>query len=234
MKIKLFSAAFLITLFLFSGNVNAQVEKYGNDSTECVKNLSLFSVYAKQKSYEDAIGPWRYCFNECPAVHKAIYVNGAKMIKYFIKKNKSDKAVSGAYVDTLMQIYDKRIIHFGTGAKYGKGYILGRKGLDLMRYRKEAVEEAYAYLKESVKLQGKYVEHTTATVFMQASRQMLNLEKIDVAEMADNFMLTIEQLEKFVKFLENCPKGKPEWLKHFKVYSETGKFPEVCENLGTP
>ncbi|RLF41940.1 MAG: metal-dependent transcriptional regulator [Thermoplasmata archaeon] len=45
---------------------------------------------------------------------------------------------------------------------------------------------------------------------------------------------TIEQLEKFVKFLENCPKGKPEWLKHFKVYSETGKFPEVCENLGTP
>jgi len=45
---------------------------------------------------------------------------------------------------------------------------------------------------------------------------------------------TIEQLEKFVKFLEKCPKGKPEWLEHFKIYSKTGRFPEECENLGTP
>lgn len=40
---------------------------------------------------------------------------------------------------------------------------------------------------------------------------------------------TIEQLEKFLKFIENCPKGVPDWMGHFKHYSKTGKYPEECE-----
>ncbi|MFW6040533.1 MAG: metal-dependent transcriptional regulator [Thermoplasmatota archaeon] len=39
---------------------------------------------------------------------------------------------------------------------------------------------------------------------------------------------TIYQLKKFVFFVENCPKGEPEWIYHFKKYSETGEFPEEC------
>jgi tetratricopeptide (TPR) repeat protein len=195
MKIKLFSSAFFIMLFLLSNNINAQVEKYGKDSVESVKNLSLFSVYFKQKSYDDALKPWRYCFKEAPAIHLAIYVNGATIIKNVVEKNEKNPAMYDAYVDTLMMVYDNRIKYFGN-EKNGKGYILGRKGIDLLRYRKEAVEEAYGYLKESAKLEGAKTEEPVAVTFMQASRQMLTLGKITNADMAENFMMVNENLEK--------------------------------------
>lgn len=41
--------------------------------------------------------------------------------------------------------------------------------------------------------------------------------------------ITVIQIKKFVKFLTECPKGRPEWLSHFKLFSETGQFPKNCE-----
>jgi len=40
--------------------------------------------------------------------------------------------------------------------------------------------------------------------------------------------VTVIQIKKFVNFVNNCPKGKPDWLNHFKQYSETGEFPPEC------
>lgn len=43
---------------------------------------------------------------------------------------------------------------------------------------------------------------------------------------------TIIQLKKFVSFMkncQNCPKGIPEWIRHFKIYSKTGEFPIECK-----
>ncbi len=39
---------------------------------------------------------------------------------------------------------------------------------------------------------------------------------------------TVLQLEKFVKFIENCPQEEPDWVKHFREFSRTGEFPEEC------
>lgn len=42
--------------------------------------------------------------------------------------------------------------------------------------------------------------------------------------------LTVIQIKKFVNFVKKCPKGKPEWLEHFRIYSKTGDFPTECES----
>ena len=42
--------------------------------------------------------------------------------------------------------------------------------------------------------------------------------------------VTVIQVKKFVNFVKNCPKGAPDWLNHFKEYSETGEFPQECNN----
>jgi DtxR family Mn-dependent transcriptional regulator len=36
--------------------------------------------------------------------------------------------------------------------------------------------------------------------------------------------ITIVQIKKFVSFVSAGPKGKTDWIKHFKIYSETGEF----------
>jgi tetratricopeptide (TPR) repeat protein len=194
MKIKLLSVAFFTMLF-FAGHLSNAQAKYGKDSVETVKQLSLFNVYYKQKSYEDALKPWRYCFKQAPEVHLAIYVNGSIMLKNIIEKYEKDPKLYNAYIDTLMLVYDNRIKYFGN-QKTGKGYVLGRKGVDLLRYRKDNVEEAYGYLKEAVKTEGADIELAPAVTFMQAARQMLTLAKIDNTEMAENFLLINGNLEK--------------------------------------
>lgn len=42
--------------------------------------------------------------------------------------------------------------------------------------------------------------------------------------------ITIVQLKKFVSFVEDCPKGVPDWLACFRKYSRTGKFPDECKS----
>lgn len=40
--------------------------------------------------------------------------------------------------------------------------------------------------------------------------------------------ITIIQIKKFVNFVNNCPKGQPQWMQHFKIFSKTDEFPPEC------
>lgn len=42
---------------------------------------------------------------------------------------------------------------------------------------------------------------------------------------------TVIQLEKFVKFLEMCPRDEPDWVDHFKEFSRSGEFPGECDEI---
>jgi len=39
---------------------------------------------------------------------------------------------------------------------------------------------------------------------------------------------SVSQLNKFIDFIENCPKREAEWLKHFNYYSEHAELPLDC------
>jgi tetratricopeptide (TPR) repeat protein len=109
-------------------SVNAQNEqmtkRFGAtaaDSLECVKNQSLYLGFYEQKNYETALPYWRQNFYECPASSENIYIRGQVMYQAFYDQTK-DKA----YLDTLMQILDKRSEYFGnkTGNDFRKAFFL--------------------------------------------------------------------------------------------------------------
>ena len=113
-----------IFLILLIGTTGYAQSKFGTDSLLCIENLSLFREYYKQKNYVDALKPWRWTFNNCPASSGNIYKNGPKIIK---ARMKIDKVNKSAYIDTLMMIFDQRIKYFGK-----EGYVLGLKGYELI------------------------------------------------------------------------------------------------------
>ena len=39
---------------------------------------------------------------------------------------------------------------------------------------------------------------------------------------------TMDHMIGFIKFIESCPDGYPEWLKHFKYFLKHGKRPQEC------
>jgi hypothetical protein len=180
----------LIGLLLF-GTVllvplNAQEEeggssgagKYGTgeDSINCLKNLSLYRQYARQKNYTEALPFWQVVFNTCPLSSKNIYIDGVSIYRWFAEKEK-DAVKRDLYIDTLMIIYDARIKYFGE-----RGSVLSRKGIDLLRYRRndqKYIEEGYNILDESI---GLLKSKSSAPAFATYFTAAVSLYKLNVLD----------------------------------------------------
>ena len=139
-------AALLVALVSITNAASAQ-GKYGatpEDSVQCVQCLSLYQEFMKQKAYTDALPHLRCATTVCPASSKKMYLDLAKVRKYQLAKEK-DAATQALLADSLYQAYDMRIASFGQ-----RTYVLGRKGVDMLKYTPDRAQEIYATLKESV------------------------------------------------------------------------------------
>jgi len=163
--------------------------KYGKDSAKCVMKLSLYREFYKQwkasgyksPSVNDAIVHWRWVFNNCPEASQNAYIDGSNMMEYFMKKAESDEA-KVKYVDTLMMIYDQRIKYFGR-----EGYVLGRKGSDLVKYMPEDYEKAYHIFKKSVDLRENKSESFVLVYYFRTVLKMVDAEKLEKAVMVETY-----------------------------------------------
>ena len=138
----------LLFAVLMMSSIGFAQGKYGADSAKCVRNLSLYRDYYKQKAYDDAYKFWKIVYNICPASSERMYSDGAKLLKDKIKKA-ADAEAKAALVDTLKMVYYQRIDNFGK-----EGYNLGRLGTDLLRYDQKNIEEVYTILQKSIELEG--------------------------------------------------------------------------------
>lgn len=200
----------LILLVNFEGRSNSlysidDLPKYGEDSVECMKTLSLYKEFVKQKNYIDAHTPWMKAFTMCPKATKSIYSDGVKIIRFKIKDEK-DAALKDKWVDTLMMVYDKRIEFFGDDKKYPEGWILGRKGSDLGKYRKGSEEEAYQYLSKSLELRQNKTEAAVLAKLLQTSARLLKIEKVTKEDVITIYTKSIDIIENQIEVKKT--KGK--------------------------
>jgi len=178
--------------------------KYGAEEMECKKAIALFKQSVKQKSYDDAYGYWNYLFHYYPMSTKSIY-SKTGFLKYQYNKSKTSEE-KNAWIDTLMMVYDQRIKYFGNDPKYSKGFILGRKGRDLLKYRKTSIKEAYGYLYESVKLQGAKSEDAVLLTLMQATEGMFVNGEAEADIVVDNYSMISDLLAKRIGAVKNKTK----------------------------
>ncbi|RLD72726.1 MAG: hypothetical protein DRJ29_04310 [Bacteroidetes bacterium] len=168
----------------------------GQDSINCIKNLSLYREFFKHNNYKDAIQPWRQVFGECPAASERMYVSGITMYRKSIESSSSQERKE-QLIDTMLLIYDRRIEYFGGGGK--KGNILGRKGIDLLRYRRsdiEAVNEAYGYLKSSIEMEKNKSRDAVMITFISASITLNQKGKIDDGQVIEDYFMATEIIDK--------------------------------------
>lgn len=173
----------LIIIAFMASSTFAQ-GKYGataEDSVNCVQNLSLYRDYYKQKLYDDAYQYWSIVYKICPASSERMYVDGVSLLGRKIKgaKTKEEKSL---LVDTLMMVYDQRVTNFKK-----EGYVLGRKGTDLLRYRSKDPEAVFNTLDKSMQLQGNKAEAGAIVSYMNAAVLMEKAGKKTAADVVDVF-----------------------------------------------
>lgn len=95
----------------FGTKVSAQ-GKYGADSAECIKYLSYYQEYYKQKNYTEALPNWRKAFKLCPpTASQNMLLNGMTLLGKEIVKTK-DAQTRAAMIDTVLTLNDLRAQYY--------------------------------------------------------------------------------------------------------------------------
>ena len=166
---------------------------YGSDSisrVECAYNLSTLSEFMKINLPDYALPSWRNVFRDCPASSKNVYILGSRIFCYKIE-NEENEEMKKAYYDTLMMLHDKRIEYFGE-----EGLVLGRKGMDVIKYAgQESFEEAYTLFKKSLLLLGPETEANVLIGLSETGFAMYNENKIGTSEFLEDYVLLTDILE---------------------------------------
>lgn len=181
----------LILIFLLPASAQkskVKVHSIKGDSTACGILISSYRTFYNLKLYKDAYPTWIIAFNNCADSSEMMYVDGVVMYRSFIESAADEQRREGL-IDTLMLIYDRRMAEFG-----GQGNVLGRKGKDLLNYRRsdiEQVKEAYSMLRRSIELEGKKSREIIMLTFISAGVQLYNEEKLDNNQLIDDYSLVV-------------------------------------------
>ena len=143
---KLTSILMLAVMAVFLGHNASAQGKYGADSAECIKYLSYYQEYYKQKNYDSALPNWRKAYSICPATaSQNLFVHGSTLINREINKNRKNAAYFNALVDTLLTLQDQRLEYYPRTAKGvdQKATILNNKGQYMINFRGEDSQYLY-------------------------------------------------------------------------------------------
>ncbi|MCB9170404.1 MAG: hypothetical protein H6597_02550 [Flavobacteriales bacterium] len=188
---KIILATMLAPLCMLPAGLLAQ-GKYGatpEDSVKCVQCLSLYQEFVKQKNYEDALGPWRCAMTTCPASSKNMYIDGAKIRRYFLDKEK-DPSKKVLLADSLYMVYDQRIDVFGQ-----RGYVLGRKAIEMLKYTPERSERIFEHLQGSVEERQAKSEAGVLAAYYQALYNLYQEGKATKDQMLEEYLKVSDYIE---------------------------------------
>ena len=175
--------------------------KFGPDSAECIKYLSYYTEYYKQKNYDSALPNWRQAYKLCPPTSRyTLLSNGTTLVKRLIQSNSKNAVYKAALIDTLMTIYDQRVQYW---PKYATAS-LNNKALDMYNYMKNEPVKLYEGLTEVVSTNK---NKTTPNVFLFQMNAAIDLYKSGMLDPET----VINVYETAVKYLgEVTPKNDTE------------------------
>jgi tetratricopeptide (TPR) repeat protein len=132
---------------LFASSTLSAQGKYGPDSTNCIKYLSYYTEYYKQKNYDSALPNWRKAYSSCPPTARySLLSDGTTLIRNLINKNQKNPVYKQQLVDSLMTIYNQRVEFW---PKYAVSS-LNNKALDMYNYMKDEPKKLYEGLTEVI------------------------------------------------------------------------------------
>ena len=118
---------------LFASSTVSAQGKFGPDSAECIKYLSYYTEYYKQKNYDSALPNWRKAYSLCPPTARySMLSDGTTLLRNLINKNAKNAVYRAKLVDSLMTVYDQRVEFW---PKYAISS-LNNKALDMYNYMK--------------------------------------------------------------------------------------------------
>ncbi len=183
----------VVAAALFASSTVSAQGKFGPDSAECIKYLSYYTEYYKQKNYDAALPNWRKAYSLCPPTARySMLSDGTALLRRVIQANQKNAVYRMKLVDSLMTIYDQRVEFW---PKYAISS-LNNKALDMYNYLKNDPERLYAGLNEIV---DQTKEQTRSNIFLFQLNNAVDLYKEGSASVDPEKVINI--YENAIKYL---------------------------------
>lgn len=174
----------------FGTKVSAQ-GKYGADSAECIKYLSYYQEYYKQKNYTEALPNWRKAFKLCPpTASQNMLLNGMTLMSKEIAKTKDPQA-RAALVDTVLTLNDLRAQYY---PKYAVA-ALNSKGQYITQYIKD-YQVVYDELNKIIEANGAQVKPSLLLLDLNAAIELYKKSAIGAEDVINTYQGAIALLDK--------------------------------------
>lgn len=181
-------------------SVPAIAQKWGDtpeDSVDCRKNTSIYSLMYKNNDYVGAYDAWHKVVATCPQSSKNLYIRGSNILK--MKINAAKRTTErDSLINELMALYDTRIKYFGE-----VGDNLSRKAMDLEQLKgTAAVAEYYPIYVEAMRQSGGKLDASYAYKYFVATVAYVQANLGDAS-------LVVDAYDQISTLLDNAARNNP-------------------------
>ncbi len=152
----LLALACATTVFAQKGVEDGSRYGQGQDSINCLKNISIYTEYVKTENYKDAYeNGWKEVFRDAPLAQTATYTNGVKILRALYKAE-TDAAQKAQYSKELMEVYEQRLKYLDQLNSFVKNPtpeedVIGQYAHDYIAYNpKPELQKAYELCRKAV------------------------------------------------------------------------------------
>lgn len=185
--------------------------KYGADSAECIKYLSYYSEYFKQKNYNEALPNWRMAYKLCPpTANQNMLINGTTLMRRLIAENSKNPVYRKALIDTLMTLHDQRAEYYPKYAVTARN----NKGLDMSNYIKDDDKTLYDGYNSIIEANGAQTRPAILLFDLNAAISLYKVGSLGMEEVMNTYQKNMSILESVV------PKNDAEREQNAKIKSD--------------
>jgi tetratricopeptide (TPR) repeat protein len=197
----------------------------GQDSIDCIRNLSLYQSDYRQKNYAAAITNWWKVFKNCPTSSINLATHGIAMYQSFVAKELVE-AKKMALVDTLMQVYEAGI----KLRPLKKGEYLANMAQDMIKYANtpENQQKLLKILEETMITEKEKTSALTYASYMKIILAENTAGKLSDEELLDNYTKVSDYISAAIRKTPNEELAK---ARDMIDESFAGSTAASCENL---
>ena len=192
----------LVLLTLAAATLGMKVSaqgKYGADSAECIKYLSYYQEYYKQKNYTEALPNWRKAFKLCPpTASQNMLLNGMTLIGKEIVKSK-DPQVRASMIDTVLTLNDLRAQYY---PKYAVA-AYNSKGQYITQYFKDP-QVVYEQLNKIIEVNQENTKPSLLLLDLNSAIELYKKSAIGAEDVISTYQNAIALIDKAGNAEENA------------------------------
>lgn len=190
---------------------------HGQDSIDCLNNLSLYGEYVKTKNYAEAYPYWQKVFADAPVSQHSIYTNGVVILKKLIAATK-DMTERKKYADELMSVYDQQLqyldkLNLLRKSPWTDFYVKGEKAHTYITYYPGMdVNKAYEMLSEAIELGKADNQYYIIGDFMKISTQKFKNDDTHREQLIQDYITASGYINTIAEAANNSTSAQKEAL----------------------